>query len=291
MDLLKTFLKKLATQDEQLRLLDVEKLLKDRMKNLTLTEFAKKYSINSGTLSHMLKGDRAIPINMIDLTNYKSKIIGIAKNCTIPIEIPRKFNYELSYLIGLLRDGTVNKDKEGECCCNFYSKDKEFLEKVGKLIKNLFNIPIKISSFGDVYGIRIRSKTMYLFFKLLFDIPQRQVDWQTPRLIKRANQNIKQAYISGFWDAEGGCPHIEKKIVKRKNIYVKFAQKNKESLEFIKNTLEKEGIKSGRIHWNESKWILKIRIKDIPLFSSYINPLHPKKQKRLEMLTKLLNTL
>ena len=82
---------------------------------------------------------------------------------------------------------------------------------------------------------------------------------------------------------------MEKKPVKRKNIYVKFVQKNKESLEFIKNHLEKEKIETGEIYSNQNAWVLKIKIISIPSFSSYIKSLHPKKRKRLDLLTKALD--
>lgn len=287
MDLLKTFIKRIADQDE-VRFLDVREILKKQIGQKTLLEFSKEHFINSGTLSYMLKGKRAVPLRLINVKDIKSNVRCMTKNCNVPIVIPNKLDNKLAYLLGLLRDGTVSEEKCSEYCCAFYSIDSDFLKSINEIVKKLFKVNSKISKFGNNYGIRIRSKTLYLFFKKVFEFPDRQVDWNTPTLIKGSSAEIKRAYISGFWDAEGGCPHVDEKNVDRKNIYAKFAQKNKESLEFIKEELKKENIETGEIHWNESKWILKVKIKSIPLFSYYIVSLHPKKGKRLEMLTKTL---
>lgn len=153
-------------------------------------------------------------------------------------------------------------------------------------------VKAKMQRFGDCYGIRIRSKTLYLFFIIVFEFQTHQERWNTPSIIKIADDEIIRAYISGFFDAEGGIPHLESmKHPMRKNMYVKFVQKNKESLEFIKGHLERSGIATGKVYWSEDKHNLKIRMSSIPAFSSYIQSRHPEKAKRLVLLTRLLAAL
>jgi len=78
---------------------------------------------------------------------------------------------------------------------------------------------------------------------------------------------------------------------KRKNMYIKFVQKNKESLEFIKSHLNSIGIETGDVYWSVNKNNLKIKMSSIKSFSSYIKPLHPEKANRLVMLNRLLSVL
>ena len=293
MNLLEIFLKGLIEQGfskSEIRILDAEKLLKKEIGKSPINLFSKKHSVNSGSVSAMLAGKRAIPINI--LKGYPDEFICILKNCNISIKIPKELDENLAYLIGLLRDGTVNKERNGEYTCAFYSKNKPFLEIVRPKIKKIFGLQLNITKFGDCYGIRIRSKTLYLFFKIVFDFKSKQVNWDTPKIIKKANDKIIKNYISGFFDAEGGVPHLEElKNPKRKNLYVKFVQKNKESLDFIKEKLSLVGIETGNVYWTDNKNNLKIRMTSIKLFLSYINSLHPEKANRLVLLDRLLAEL
>jgi len=59
------------------------------------------------------------------------------------------------------------------------------------------------------------------------------------------NKKEQKFYIIGFWDADGGCP---KNPVANKKNYIKFTQKDKQSLEELKNMLEKNfKIKCGNV--------------------------------------------
>jgi len=132
---------------------------------------------------------------------------------------------------------------------------------------------------------------MYLFFKLCFDAKQYQKYWNTPNIIKRSSEKIKNAYVSGFWDAEGGCPHLETlgPNINKKDIYISFFQKNKESLEFIKFYLENKGIECGNIHWNQRKWLFKVKRKSILRFIKFIESKHKIKVRRLNLMYKMLS--
>lgn len=293
MDLLDTFLRGLAEQGftkAEIRILDAERLLKQKIGKDSISKFSKKYKINSGSVSAMLSGRRAIPITLLD--EMPSEFVCILHNCNVPIKIPKELTKDLAYLVGLLRDGTINQEKHGEYTCAFYSKNMNFLKVIKPKIEKLFGLNLTIEKFGDCYGVRVRSKTLYLFFKIVFDFICPQEKWNTPELIKIADDKIKRAYIGGFFDAEGGIPHLESlKKPKRKNLYLKFVQKNKESLIFIKDHLYSLGIESGKVYWSDNKNNLKIKMSSIKLCSHYIESLHPEKANRLVMLNRLLAVL
>src|SRR3989338_401238 len=108
MRLLEVFLEGLVKQGYQkseIRILGVEKELRCKLKNTSISDFSKRYRINSGTLSAMLKGKRAIPFNFIGIPSCEYRLA--LKNSNIPIKIPKDITKELAYLVGLLRDGTV----------------------------------------------------------------------------------------------------------------------------------------------------------------------------------------
>ncbi len=291
MDLFEKFIDKLECEEHfnlrDIRLLNVERQLKKEIGKTTLTKYCRDNKINKGTLYYMLKGKRAVYFDLVNLRN-KDKIKLLLKNSNIEIKIPEKVTKELAYLVGVLRDGSVIKESN-EYTVAFYSKYKESLFIVKNYLKKLFDLDNEIeNNKHDLYMIRIRSKTLYLFFKLLFEVKQKQENWNTPKLIKESEDGVKKSYIRGFWDAEGGCPHLENinKIVK-KNLEVKFSQKNKESLDFIRNYLNFINIRTGNVYWNKDCYVLKITQSNIHKFHDLIGSSHPVKAKRLRILIKL----
>lgn len=292
MQLNRVFFEKLIKngfKKEDIRFIGVEDLLKKQVGNKSLSCFGKIHEINNGTLSHMLKGKRAIPLNILNIKDIKNKKC-VVKNSNIPVLIPNKLTPNLAYLIGFLRDGTVVKESENEYCCAFYNSNVELLEKVSKIVEEIFGIKTKITKFGDNFGVRVRSLTLYLFFRLMFEIPNKQVFWNTPKLIAKSQDSIKKEYITGFFDAEGGCPHFERNIdTRRKNLYVKFVQKNKESLDFIKDYLDSKKIYTRSVYLEKNKYVLKISNKSIKKFSKFIKPLHPIRAKNLRKLSEFFS--
>lgn len=283
------FISRLAEIDEEIRLLDVEGKLQKQIKT-SLNAFAIKNNINSGSVCAMLKGRRAIPLRLIGRSAISENTRWVLKNTNIPIMIPKRLTNGLGYLAGALRDGTVSNEIQGEWTVSFYCINKKYLEIIQKLVKNLFGVEQKIERFGQVYGVRIRSKTLFLFFTLLFEAKRKQEEWNTPKLIQRSSRDVKLAYITGFFDAEGGIPHLEKmRNPSKKNLYVKFVQKNKESLEFIKKTLENENVNMGKVYYSDNKYVVKVNMHSIPSFSQLIFPQHPAKAKRLILLKQFLS--
>lgn len=296
MNLINLFLLKLEKEEQlkrrEIRLLNVETLLKKELeKSNSLTEYCKKNNLNKGTLHYMLKSKRSIYLDLININKIdKEKTRFLLKDSNTPIKIPDKITQELAYLVGVLRDGSVTIEYSNEYCCVFYSKYKESLIVVRDYLKKIFDIEAEIvNNKENLYMVRVRAKTLYMFFKLLFEITPNQKNWNTPSLIKQSDNSVKKYYIRGFWDAEGGYPHLEvnRKFTK-KNLEVKFSQKNKESLDFIKVFLNSIGIKTGNVYWNKDTHVLKITQSYIPKFQKLIGSSHPIKAKRLEMLAKML---
>jgi len=79
------------------------------------------------------------------------------------------------------------------------------------------------------------------------------------------------------------------KEIIRKNLYARFVQKNKESLEFIKEELKNNGINCGKVYWSDNKYNLKISNNSIISFSKFIESQHPRKAKRLSKLAKVFS--
>jgi intein-encoded DNA endonuclease-like protein len=266
--------------------------MEEETHQLPISLLSKQTGINRGSLYQMMKGKRAIPLDIAEKINLEFKESSwILTTSNVSIKIPEKLTNELAYLVGMLRDGTVVREKYDEYLCAYYSKNKEFIEILQKKAENIFGVKVRIERFTDVWGIRIRALTLYLFFRLLFDVPEYQHKWKTPKIIEKADSEIQRWYISGFWDAEGGCPHVDSNIkMTRSHLYVSFYQKNKESLEFIKKILEKNNIETRKIYWNKRVWVLKIKSSSIPRFAKYIQSQFPKKRARLEKISEIFST-
>lgn len=293
MNLFQLFLKKLdedGLSKDDIRFLNAQEILRRKIQSTTISKFSKSYGYNHGTVSHMLNGKRAIPLSLIGEHSNLANLKLLIKNSNIATRIPSKLTKELAYLVGFLRDGTISEEKNNEYCCAFYNNNFELLKIVQYFVGQIFGIKPKISKFGDTYGVRIRSRTLYLFFKLIFEVPRKQAAWNTPSLIKLADNEIKRWYVGGFFDAEGGVPHLEKDIKRnRRCLYAKFVQNNKESLEFIKRYLENQGIRTRSVYRERTEWVLKVSNSSIPKFAKFVITFHPQKADRLTVLSELLS--
>lgn len=230
----------------------------------------------------MLYGERAVPLDILEKVGINhNKLKFIISGSNISVKIPKKLTKELAYLVGFLRDGTVSRECQNEYLCAFYNKDKQLINIIKTFLDKTFELDSKIEFRDDCNSIRIRSFTLYLFFKLIFGV-KKQFIWNTPEIIKKSSKEIKKWYVSGFFDAEGGAPHIEKySKTKRKNLYISFNQKHKEPLDFIKKFLDEQGIKTGEVYWKSDEYVLKIKSKYIKHFLKFIKPQSKIKKLRL----------
>ncbi|MBP6920108.1 MAG: LAGLIDADG family homing endonuclease [Candidatus Omnitrophica bacterium] len=97
----------------------------------------------------------------------------------------------------------------------------------------------------------------------------------------------KQAYIRGYFDAEGGTSRVN-----TVRFYLQFAEKNKTRIEKVRNLLKELGINCGKIH-NPSKvtdpdyWRFYVSADSYDKFVKEIGSWHPRKQKLLSKRVKI----
>ncbi len=90
----------------------------------------------------------------------------------------------------------------------------------------------------------------------------------------------QQAYLRGFFDAEGGIPHDI-----HARFYIQLTQKNQQKVQMLKNMLADMGIMCGKLH-NPSKrvdpdyWRVFVRAESLMSFVEHIGSWHPEKRRR-----------
>lgn len=90
-------------------------------------------------------------------------------------------------------------------------------------------------------------------------------------------QDEKIAFIKGFFDAEGGVPHI-----KTAKFYIQLVQKDRPIIEELKMMLEQLGISTGTIHnpsvrVDPEYWRIFVSTRSHAAFMQIIGSWHPKK--------------
>ena len=89
-------------------------------------------------------------------------------------------------------------------------------------------------------------------------------------------------YLRGFFDAEGGLPK-NPKTAKQK--YLSFSQKNKESIEFLRNVLIKKNYRPTNITFCGNVWEFRLTRKmDMLNFCKNIGSWHADKKLRMKFL-------
>jgi hypothetical protein len=188
---------------------------------------------------------------------------------------------EIYYIIGALRDGCLTAQNT----IKIKQKNKQWLSDVlVPLFKQVFDRDIK----NNIYIQKDYATVWYLAFKDR-EIWKILKEFQTKQPETKKEQKF---YISGFWDADGGCP---KKPTLQKKIYIKFTQKDKKSLEELKEMIENFGIRCGKIRLSEDGQYGKIwrftitNTNGIIKFCKQIGSLHPEKNQRLKRIVELLS--
>jgi len=141
------------------------------------------------------------------------------------IFIPQKLDEDLSYLCGFLAgDGNfymrLNKYEYSIICVGNPKDEKQFYnEVISSLFKKLFNIEVipRLFDQGTTYGIKIRSKAIFLFFTKVIGFPSgKKCDKiKIPYILKQSDNFIK-SFIQGFADADF-CFTLKKRY--RKEFY------------------------------------------------------------------------
>ena len=130
--------------------------------------------------------------------------------------------------------------------------------------------------------LRINGKRVVEDLLLLSEMKIPQENWDTPRIIKNQKKEILRSYVRGFFDAEGGLP---KNPGSAKQKYICFSQKNRNSLEFIRNTLINFEFRPTNITFCGNVWEFRLaRKNDMIKFYDIIGSSHEDKATRLKIL-------
>jgi len=153
---------------------------------------------------------------------------------------------KLAYLLGAIYgDGCFTKGS-----ISFGVADKEFIDEIINIIKNLFGLEINIGlkklsdknpKWRDFY--QFHSRRLFKFISR-FDLKKLKT---IPDFILRGDNNTKASFIKGFFDAEG---NVDVRVIKRKDgrtdtmRHVKCFSNDTKLLQQIKQLLSQLQIKS-----------------------------------------------
>jgi len=205
-----------------------------------------------------------------------------------------KISKNLSYLAGILRDGSLPKPYNNQYEIQISQDDIEWLESVKYKLQNLFpEKKIQIVKYGkQTPRIKIYSKEIYQKLINLFEYPGSQCKWEIPLIIRNGSKETKKWFIKGFFDAEGEVP-LSKQNRKYK-VWIRFHHSwdgNKcLVLEQLKKILEIDfkiqcGSVSGpKKEKNFPSFDLAIYGDNIHKFFKQIGTFHPKHVKRLNVM-------
>jgi intein/homing endonuclease len=129
--------------------------------------------------------------------------------------------------------------------------------------------------------LRLNKKT--IVEKMIADSEYKkpQKFWGTPTIVKERTDDEKWEYISGFWDADGGLPRDPKSVTQK---CISFSQKSRETLEFIKDFLMTQRIKTTNLTYTGQIWQIRITRKSaIRKFYAHLRSRNREKLKRLKM--------
>lgn len=199
----------------------------------------------------------------------------------------------LSYLLGVLRDGSLPtcREKAEVTLAADYSRD--WLVMIAKMASVEFSIPLKRFKIYKVwankskrYCFRLKVYSKELYELLLRYYPAgSQIYWKTPAVVKTSFEN-RLAYLAGFYDAEGGCRNAERFVngfTKSFQCWCSIRCKHyfspNEPLLFLKNVLQGMNVTSSIYDSDE---LVLTGIKNIKRFYTLVPLKHQKKKKDLE---------
>lgn len=187
-------------------------------------------------------------------------------------------NKSIFYLMGALRDGNFDIREGKNYALRIYQKHSEWLYEVAKIISENYNVKPKIS--GNLLRLNNKKIIQQMIKDCEYKKPQK--NWMTPNNVKKGTDEEKWEYVSGFWDADGGLPKDPDFVTQK---YISFSQKCKETLEFIKEFLLTQGIKTTNLTYTSQIWQIRITRKDgIRKFYAYIKSRNKEKYDRMKKL-------
>lgn len=202
---------------------------------------AKRFDTYHSNILHHLK---KLDINRRDKSSAAKEGIKAGRIRIRKHKIPDnlKINEDLSYILGVIAgDGFLSYDNERRRYqIGLSAVDKDFVDTFRQILFRYFEIKptnefkkIKIKNWNDQYITRLCSKEACDFINKIGDF--KKDNWNVPKIIRDSSNNIKCAFIKGFFDSEG---EIDKKIGR-----VGATSMNLKGLEEIGNLLQNLGIK------------------------------------------------
>jgi DNA-binding transcriptional regulator YiaG len=255
----------------------------------SVKSFAEYFKVDESTVRRW-KRSGIIPLSLlkklIKNSEFRDEVNDIKQNTkwlSVPsspnkVKIP-EMNPEIAYIVGYISgDGHIrNPTKSGdkwEIIVESWS-DSNILKMINKIVSKNFGIRGNLHKNTTRKGWRlfISSKIFHRILTRLFKIPvgEKYSRVRVPQIIKNANEKIRQAYIQGWFDAEGFVTYSHNKP------QIEFFIKNRSVTKWIKQQLENFGIKV----YQNKRGTLIIRYRQIDNFCSFIGFRHSKQLKKL----------
>ena len=197
-------------------------------------------------------------------------------------------NANIGYLLGAMRDATVDFRKGKNYEVKISQKTKQWLQLIQSIFNKEFGKEGRITRHMKGYWIlRINDKQLVTKIIEISGIKIPQENWGTPEDIRNcSDKETITSYIRGFFDAEGGLP---RKIDIDSQKYIIFSQKNKESLEFIRKKLQEIKIEPTNLTRCGGVWEFRItKKKCIIEFIEVIGSFHQDKVEKFKILMGIL---
>ena len=189
----------------------------------------------------------------------------------------------LSYLLGVLRDGCLSKSGLKTEVTLAADLNLEWLSYIAGLAADEFSLPKQKFKAYKVWDRKSRRQCYRLkvYSKRVFDLltshysEKTQLYWNTPKAIACSAIELQKRYIAGFYDAEGGCRNVDNFLsgkTKTLHCWASIRCKHEgfnEPLNYIKMILSSIGITSSIYDSDElvmtGKRNLSLFYKTIPL--------------------------
>src|SRR3989338_8156069 len=190
---------------------------------------------------------------------------------------------EVAYLLGAMRDSTIDFREGKNYEIKIAQKNSEWLTVLQDIFLRHFGNAGKITKHVNNTAIlRVNGKEIVRKLLELSEMKIPQENWDTPNIIKRQRPEIQTQYIRGFFDAEGGLPKNPATATQR---YISFSQKNRESLEFVREILVRKKYIPTNITFCGNVWEFRITRKmNMINFCKNIGSWHAEKKVRLNKL-------
>lgn len=188
---------------------------------------------------------------------------------------------ELFYLLGALRDASIDVRRGKNYELRIYQSCEPWLEYVAHVLADHFGVRPGIRN----NLLRLSNKRVIEELLEISEYRCPQDTWETPSVVRRASTDELWWYTSGFWDAEGGLPWNPEATAQR---YVSFDQKCREAVEFLRNFLVSEGFLPSNLSYTGQVWQFRInRREHIRHFAHRLHSQHRDKHERLTRLARV----